>query len=51
METSEWRWFQRHSVIEPVMCHMKEGHRMSRNHLKGTDGDRSTPFWPREVPI
>ena len=40
MNPSEWRWFQRRSAIEPVIGHMKEDHRMNRNHLKGIDGDK-----------
>ena len=40
MRPSEWRWFQRRSAIEPVIGHMKEDHRMHRNHLKGMDGDK-----------
>jgi IS5 family transposase len=41
MKPSEWRWFQRRSAIEPVIGHMKEDHRMNRNYLKGTDGDKT----------
>jgi IS5 family transposase len=37
---SEWRWFRRRSAIEPVIGHTKEDHRMDRNYLKGTDGDK-----------
>ncbi len=40
MKPSEWRWFRRRSAIEPVIGHMKEDHRMDRNYLKGTDGDK-----------
>jgi transposase, IS5 family len=40
MTPSEWRWFRRRSAIEPVIGHMKEDHRMDRNYLKGTDGDK-----------
>ena len=40
MTWSEWRWFKRRSAIEPVIGHTKEDHRMDRNYLKGTDGDK-----------
>lgn len=40
MKPSEWRWFRRRSAIEPIIGHMKENHRMDRNYLKGTDGDK-----------
>lgn len=40
MKPSEWRWFKRRSAIEPVIGHMKQGNRMDRNYLKGTDGDK-----------
>ena len=40
MKPSEWRWFKRRSAIEPVIGHMKQGHRMDRNYLKGTEGDK-----------
>jgi IS5 family transposase len=40
MKPSEWRWFRRRSAIEPVIGHMKGDHRMERNYLKGTDGDK-----------
>jgi IS5 family transposase len=40
MKLSEWRWFRRRNAIEPVIGHMKEDHRMDRNYLKGTDGDK-----------
>lgn len=40
MKPSEWRWFRRRSAIEPVIGHMKQDHRMDRNYLKGTDGDK-----------
>jgi len=33
------KWFKRRSAIEPVISHMKEDHRMGRNHLLGTEGD------------
>jgi IS5 family transposase len=34
------RWFKRRSAIEPVFGHVKHDHRMSRNYLKGVEGDR-----------
>lgn len=40
MKPSEWRWFKRRSAIEPVIGHAKGDHRMDRNYLKGTDGDK-----------
>ncbi len=40
MKPSEWRWFRRRNAIEPVIGHMKEDHRMDRNYLKGTEGDK-----------
>jgi IS5 family transposase len=40
MTWSEWRWFKRRSAIEPVIGHTKEDHRMDRNYLKGSDGDK-----------
>lgn len=40
MKPSEWHWLRRRSAIEPVIGHMKENHRMDRNYLKRTDGDK-----------
>ena len=40
MKPSEWRWFRRRSAIEPVIGHIKGEHRMDRNFLKGTAGDK-----------
>ena len=31
---------KRRSAIEPVIGHMKSDHRLAKNHLKGTNGDR-----------
>lgn len=31
---------KRRSAVEPVIGHMKADHRMGKNHLKGTNGDR-----------
>jgi IS5 family transposase len=34
------REMRRRAAVEPVIGHLKDGHRMRRNHLKGRDGDR-----------
>lgn len=34
------RYLKRRSAIEPIIGHMKSDHRMDRNFLKGTTGDR-----------
>ena len=34
------RWLKRRSAIEPIIGHTKHDHRMVRNFLKGTEGDR-----------
>jgi IS5 family transposase len=34
------REMRRRTAIEPVIGHLKDDHRMRRNHLKGRDGDR-----------
>jgi transposase, IS5 family len=34
------REMRRRAAVEPVIGHMKAEHRMSRNYLKGRDGDR-----------
>ena len=31
---------RRRAAVEPVIGHLKGDHRMRRNHLKGSDGDR-----------
>jgi hypothetical protein len=31
---------RRRAAIEPVIGHLKDDHRMGRNHLKGREGDR-----------
>ena len=31
---------RRRAAVEPVIGHLKEDHRMRRNHLKGREGDR-----------
>lgn len=33
------RWFKRRAAIEPVFGHLKADNRMSKNYLKGTEGD------------
>ncbi len=33
-------WFRRRSAIEPVIGHVKTDNRMSRNYLKGKEGDQ-----------
>ncbi len=34
------RKMRRRAAIEPVIGHLKAGHRMGRNYLKGREGDR-----------
>ena len=34
------REMRRRAAVEPVIGHLKNDHRMRRNHLKGRDGDR-----------
>ena len=34
------RWMKRRAAIEPIIGHMKNDGRDSRNHLLGEDGDR-----------
>jgi hypothetical protein len=34
------REMKRRAAVEPVIGHVKAEHRMSRNYLKGRDGDR-----------
>jgi len=40
MKTSEWKWYRRRSGIEPIIGHAKQDHRMDRNYLKGSEGDK-----------
>jgi transposase, IS5 family len=40
MKASEWKWYRRRSGIEPIIGHAKQDHRMDRNYLKGTEGDK-----------
>jgi len=35
------REMKRRAAVEPVIGHLKDGHRMDRNHLKGYAGDRA----------
>ncbi|MGY0575831.1 IS5 family transposase [Bradyrhizobium sp. RDM12] len=35
------REMRRRAAVEPVIGHLKDNHRMRRNHLKGRDGDRT----------
>jgi IS5 family transposase len=35
------REMRRRAAVEPVIGHLKDGHRMERNYLKGRDGDRA----------
>jgi IS5 family transposase len=37
---AEKKWRKRRAAIEPVIGHLKEDHRLSRNLLKGKDGDK-----------
>ena len=37
---SLWHWMKRRAAIEPGIGHLKREHRMDRNRLKGTIGDR-----------
>ena len=33
------KWFKRRAAIEPIIGHVKSDNRMSKNYLKGVDGD------------
>lgn len=35
------KWMKRRASIEPTIGHLKADHRLSRNHLKGPQGDRA----------
>ena len=37
---SLWRWMKRRAAVEPGIGHLKHEHRMDRNRLKGSLGDR-----------
>jgi IS5 family transposase len=34
------KWLKRRNAIEPIFGHLKSDNRMSRNYLKGSDGDQ-----------
>lgn len=38
------REMRRRSAVEPVIGHLKDDHRMGRNHLAGSDGDAINPI-------
>jgi IS5 family transposase len=38
---SLWHWMKRRATVEPGIGHLKRQHRMDRNRLKGTLGDRT----------
>jgi len=40
MTRSVRHWFKRRSAIEPIIGHLKSENRMSKNYLKGEEGDR-----------
>ncbi len=35
-----WRWMKRRAAVEPSIGHLKSEHRLERNRLKGTLGDK-----------
>ena len=35
-----WKWMKRRAAVEPSIGHLKQGHRMDRNRLKGEKGDK-----------
>ena len=35
-----WKWMKRRVLVEPGISHLKHGHRMNPNRLKGTQGDQ-----------
>ncbi|ACL03018.1 transposase IS4 family protein [Desulfatibacillum aliphaticivorans] len=37
---SLWRWMKRRAAVEPAIGHLKREHRMERNRLAGTEGDK-----------
>lgn len=39
LTANDWRWMNRRQAVEPVIGHLKNEHRMRRNHLKGQLGD------------
>lgn len=40
MTRSVRKWLKRRNAIEPIFGHLKSDNRMSRNYLKGSDGDQ-----------
>ncbi len=40
------RWLKRRSAIEPLIAHLKEDHRLCRNHLLRKTGDRINTIMP-----
>jgi len=38
------KWFKRRAAIEPIIGHLKSDNRMSKNYLKGVDGDHINAF-------
>jgi transposase, IS5 family len=34
------KWLKRRNAIEPIFGHLKSDNRISRNYLKGSDGDQ-----------
>jgi len=45
------REFKQRAAIEPVIGHLKEHHRMGRNHLAHASGEPSTPYSPPPATI
>jgi len=37
---SLWKWMKRRAAVEPSIGHLKRGHRMDKNRLKGEEGDK-----------
>ena len=35
------KWLKRRAAIEPTIGHLKSGHRLTRNHLKGVEGNQA----------
>ena len=33
------KWMKRRAAIEPIIGHLKDDHRMNRNHYRGQQGD------------
>jgi IS5 family transposase len=43
------REMRRRAAMEPVIGHIRNGHRMDRNYLAGHRATPSTPSWPLPV--